>query len=104
MPMPVFTFLESYNFNWKIIIPFCAHGGSKFGSSISDIKKIRPKAYAKEGLAIRASDVGNAKDEVDVWLSKLGMCFTKQFLILSMGTRFMPYNFIETKYKLVNIN
>ncbi|MDR3306172.1 MAG: hypothetical protein LBS61_00610 [Endomicrobium sp.] len=73
MPMPVFTFLESYNFNWKTIIPFCTHGGSKFGSSISDIKKIRPKAYIKEGLAVRASNVGNAKDEVDVWLSKFGM-------------------------------
>src|SRR5512145_3060339 len=32
-PMAVFTFLESYDFSGKTIIPFCTHEGSGLGSS-----------------------------------------------------------------------
>lgn len=30
MPMPLYTFLESYDFSGKTIIPFVTHGGSSF--------------------------------------------------------------------------
>ena len=33
MPMAVFTFLESYDFSGKKIIPFCTSGGSGVGKS-----------------------------------------------------------------------
>jgi len=44
MPMAVFTFLESYDFSGKTIIPFCTHEGSGIGNSERDIKKLCPKA------------------------------------------------------------
>jgi flavodoxin len=44
MPMGIFTFLESYDFSGKNIIPFCTHEGSGMGSSESDIKNLCPKA------------------------------------------------------------
>jgi flavodoxin len=49
MPMAVFTFLESYDFSGKTIIPFCTNGGSKFGSSLESLKKECPKSTILEG-------------------------------------------------------
>lgn len=40
MPMPMFTFLEHYDFNNKKVIPFCTHEGSQMGRSEKDIKDI----------------------------------------------------------------
>ena len=37
MPMPMFTFLEEYDFARKTIIPFCTHEGSGMGRSEKDI-------------------------------------------------------------------
>ena len=43
MPMPVFTFLERYDFSDKIILPFCTNEGSGMGRSEDDIKKLCPQ-------------------------------------------------------------
>ncbi|HEX3010705.1 MAG TPA: flavodoxin, partial [Syntrophomonadaceae bacterium] len=50
MPMPVFTFLEEYDFSGKTIIPFCTHEGSGLGHSEKDIAKLCPKAKLLKGL------------------------------------------------------
>lgn len=68
MPMAVMTFLESYDFSGKTIIPFCTNEGSGLGSSIQDIKKACPKAVVKQGLAIRGGDVGNSDKQVTEWV------------------------------------
>ena len=73
MPMPVFTFLEEYDFSGKTIIPFCTHEGSGLGRSEKDIAKLCPKATLLKGLAIHGSGVSAAKKEVTNWLNKLGM-------------------------------
>ena len=39
MPMAVFTFLESYDFSGKKIIPFCTSGGSGVGRSDTALHK-----------------------------------------------------------------
>lgn len=70
MPMAVMTFLESYDFSGKVIIPFCTHEGSRLGSSVQDIKKACPKAIIKQGLAIRGSDVTNSDKQVAEWVKK----------------------------------
>lgn len=67
-PMAVFTFLESYDFSGKTIIPFCTHEGSGMGSSESDLKKLCPKATVKSGLAIRGSGVSRADNEIKNWM------------------------------------
>lgn len=40
--MPVASFLEEYDFSGKIIIPFCSHGGGRFGQSLTAIAKLAP--------------------------------------------------------------
>jgi flavodoxin len=73
MPMPVFTFLEEYDFSGKTIVPFCTHEGSGLGRSVSDIRKMCPQSTVLEGLAFRGGEVKNAQDEVSGWLRELGM-------------------------------
>lgn len=71
---PVRTFLSEYDFSGKTIIPFTTHEGSGLGSSVEDIKKLCPKAtVVEDGLAVRDSDVNNAKDTVSDWLKKIGI-------------------------------
>ena len=67
-PMPVFTFLEAYDFSGKTIIPFCTHEGSGMGRSESDIKKLCPGAKVKKGLSIRGSSVKGAEKEISKWV------------------------------------
>jgi len=68
MPMPVFTFLEKYDFSDKTILPFCTHEGSRLGNSEGDIVKLCPNARILDGLAIRGSNVNNAHKDVVPWL------------------------------------
>jgi flavodoxin len=70
MPMPVFTFLEQYDFSRKTIIPFCTHEGSGLGHSESDIKKLCTEATVLKGLAINGSRVSEAKKDIADWLDK----------------------------------
>jgi flavodoxin len=56
MPQGVFTFLESYDFAGKTLYPFVTHGGSAFGRSLSDIKKLCPAATLGQGLEVYAFD------------------------------------------------
>lgn len=70
-PMVVFTFLESYDFHGKTIIPFCTHEGSGLGHSVSDIKKCCPGAIILDGIAIRGGSVQNADSQIEKWLNGL---------------------------------
>ncbi len=73
MPMPVFTFLEGYDFSGKTIAPFCTHEGSGLGRSVTDIKKMCPRSTIFDGLAVRGGDVKNAQNVVLGWLREMGM-------------------------------
>lgn len=73
MPMPVFTFLESYNLKEKTIIPFCTHEGSGLGRSEGDIKKLCTGTKVLSGVAIRGSASGFAETMVKDWIDKLGL-------------------------------
>lgn len=72
MPMAMFTFLESYDFAGKTVIPFCTHEGSALGRSESDIAALIPEAELQKGLAVRGSNVDSAEDDVVGWLEELG--------------------------------
>jgi flavodoxin len=73
MPMAVFTFLDSYDFSGKTIVPYCTHEGSGLGSSERDIKKLCPTAKVLSGLAIKGGTVGRADKDLANWLKKLGL-------------------------------
>ena len=70
-PMAVFTFLESYDFSGKTIIPFCTHEGSGIGSSERDIKKLCPNTKVLPGIVIRGGSVSEADDLIENWLNKM---------------------------------
>ena len=66
--MPIASFLEEYDFSDKTIIPFCCHGGGRFGQSLTAITKLVPNAVLKEGLAINYSGGSEMPDDVAAWL------------------------------------
>ena len=59
--MPVFTFLEHFDFSGKTILPFCTHEGSGLGRSENDIKRLCPGASVKQGLALHGGKGLNVK-------------------------------------------
>jgi flavodoxin len=73
MPMPVFTFLEAYDFSGKTILPFCTHEGSGLGRSESDIKRLCPATKIAKGLAIQGVSVQKAESAISVWLQEAGV-------------------------------
>ena len=68
IPMPIASFLEEYDFAGKIIMPFCSHGGGRFGQSLTAIAKLAPKAVITDGLSIHYSGGSTLKDDVSRWL------------------------------------
>ena len=70
IPMPIASFLEEYDFTGKIIMPFCSHGGGRFGQSLTAIAKLAPKAFIGEGLSVHYSGGSSLKSDVAKWLSK----------------------------------
>jgi flavodoxin len=73
MPMPVYTFLESYDFSGKTIVPFCTHEGSGMGHSEKDIAKACPKATVLQGIALHGTNAGSAEPEVSHWIDRLSL-------------------------------
>lgn len=73
IPMPIATLLESYDFSGKTIMPFCSHGGGRFGQSITVISKLAPKAKLTEGLSIHYSGGSTLSKDVEKWLKKTGV-------------------------------
>lgn len=69
MPMPVFTFLERYEWSGKTICPFCTHEGSGLGRSEQDIRRLCPGADVKPGLAIHGSSAAMAEPALKKWIA-----------------------------------
>ncbi|MDV3427064.1 MAG: NAD(P)H-dependent oxidoreductase [Bacillota bacterium] len=73
IPMPMFTFMEEYNFSGKTIIPFCTNGGGGFGHGVEDMKSTLSDAKFLNGIEIRDSQVKDARDEVTQWVKSLNV-------------------------------
>ncbi|MDO4272126.1 MAG: flavodoxin [Eubacteriales bacterium] len=76
MPMAVYTFMESYDFSGKTIIPFATHEGSGLASTESSIASTCSGSEVLEGLAVRGSVAQNSREEakeaVTNWLQETG--------------------------------
>ncbi len=70
MPMPVFTFLEHFDFTGKIIRPFCTHEGSGLGHSEADIRRLCPGARVEQGLAIHGGGVAHSAQALRTWIGQ----------------------------------
>ena len=65
-PMIIDTFLESYDFSGKTIIPFCTSGGSPIGVSIDKIRLHCPNSKVLDGLT------ANDRSKIAPWIQSLG--------------------------------
>ena len=70
IPMPVASFLEEYDFSGKTILPFCSHGGGRFGQSLTAIAKLAPNAAMGEALSIHYSGGSGLSGDVAGWLGR----------------------------------
>ncbi len=70
IPMPVASFLEEYDFSGKTILPFCSHGGGRFGQSLTAIAKLAPDAVLGTGLSIHYSGGASLSSDVAEWLEE----------------------------------
>jgi len=73
IPMPIASFLEEYDFSGKRIIPFCSHGGGRFGQSLTAIAKLAPDADMGEGLSVHYSGGSSLSDDIQKWLDVNGI-------------------------------
>lgn len=73
IPMPIATFLESYDFAGKRIIPFCSHGGGRFGQSLTAIAKLAPDAVMGQALSISYLGGSSLPENVASWLDANGI-------------------------------
>lgn len=64
------TFVESYDFSGKTIIPFCTSGGSGIGSSAKNLEKLTSGAAWLDGQRLNGSD---SQDTVMEWVNSLGL-------------------------------
>lgn len=72
-PMPVYTFLEEYDFKGKTIIPFSTYGESGFGRSIDSIKSIVTDSTILDGLAVQEHELDKAPSKVTEWLKRINL-------------------------------
>ena len=70
IPMPIASFLEEYDFSGKRILPFCSHGGGRFGQSLTAIAKLAPDSEIGEGLAVSYSGDAGLEEEISKWLQE----------------------------------
>lgn len=75
LPMPMWTFLESYDFSGKTIIPFFSHEGSSNGANaLPTVEKLASGATVRtdDALSIRGGNVDGSESEVREWIKGLG--------------------------------
>ena len=74
-PMVIYTFLESYDFSGKKIVPFCTHGGSGLSSTDQQITLVCPQSKILKGFEIRGATAqknpSEAENKIVAWLNNL---------------------------------
>ena len=69
-PRIVSTFVESYDFSGKTIVPFCTSGGSGVGSSATNLEQLTSGAQWLDGKRLKGSD---SQETVMEWVNSLGL-------------------------------
>ena len=72
-PMVIYSFLESYDWTGKTLVPFCTSGGSGFGRSLDRLPDSAPGATILEGLHVSGSSAADSGEEVAEWIAELGL-------------------------------
>lgn len=69
------TFMESYDFSGKIIVPFCTSGGSGIGSSAANLEELTDGAQWLSGTRLNGS---SSRNEIVEWVNGLGLDVTAE--------------------------
>lgn len=69
-PKIIYTFLESYDFSGKTIVPFCTSHSSGVGSSATNLHALAPNAEWKDG---RRFAIGTSEAAIQEWIDSLGI-------------------------------
>lgn len=72
-PMAVYTFLESYDWTGKTLVPFNTSASGGFGRSLDSVAESAPGATILEGFTVRSSALDGAQADVSAWLAGLGL-------------------------------
>ena len=67
LPRIMNTFLDTYDFSGKTIVPFCTSGSSSISQSVSVIREAEPEAQIKKGLQISSAGADDSSYEVRTW-------------------------------------
>lgn len=74
LPMPLYTFLEEYDFSGKTIIPFVTHGGSRASRTVETIAQLQPNAVVwDDPLVLSRNDVADSAGQVTSWAEGLNL-------------------------------
>ena len=71
--MAVYTFLESYDWDGKTLVPFNISASGGFGRSLSGLEESATGATILDGLSFTERTLGDAQSEVTTWLDELGL-------------------------------
>ena len=74
-PHILYTFMESYDWSGKTVIPFCTSGGSGIGSSATNLESLAPGASWTAGRRFSASV---SQDELVQWANSLVLGLTDE--------------------------
>ena len=66
-PAMIATFLDSYDFSGKTIIPFCTSASDSIDNSLHIFSELCPDAMIGEGLT------ANNQEDIEPWLQELGL-------------------------------
>ncbi len=69
-PKIICTFLESYDFSDKTIVPFCTSQSSGIGTSATNLHSLAPNAVWKDG---RRFAIGTDDASIQSWIDSLGI-------------------------------
>lgn len=69
-PRIISTFMESYDFSGKTIVPFCTSGGSGIDSSAANLEQLTSGAQWLEGRHLNGSD---SQEKIMEWVNSLGL-------------------------------
>lgn len=74
-PRILSTFVESYSFSGKTVVPFCTSGGSGMGSSAKNLEGLTSGATWLSGTRLNG---GASRGSVVEWINGLGLDITAQ--------------------------
>ena len=73
MAPPLAAFIDRFDLNRKIVVPFYTHGGGGVGSFKEDVTKMCPNSTVQEAFGAYNSGGSETVTQIDSWLKSIGL-------------------------------